>query len=69
MRNTVLPPGVAPIPATCGVKKRAATLDNTTNAENPWKFGTLARIAYPGIFELFHSTGKVMGVFPRTLKS
>ena len=48
MRNTPPPPkldGVAPIPLTCGPKKRAATLDITTNAVKPWKFGTLARIA------------------------
>ena len=58
MRNTVLPPGAAPIPLTCGVKKRAATLDMTTNADRPWKFGMLPRMAYPGIFELSHSIGK-----------
>ena len=33
------PPGVAPIPEICGPKKRAATLDVTINAVNPWKFG------------------------------
>ena len=49
---------MAPIPLTCGVKKRAATLENTTNADKPWKFGMLARTAYPGIFELAHSIGK-----------
>ena len=37
--------GVAPTPPICGVKKRAATLDITTNAVKPWKFGTLARTA------------------------
>ena len=37
--------GVAPAPPTCGVKKRAATLENTTSAENPWIFGTLTRPA------------------------
>ena len=29
----------------------------------------VARIAYPGIFELCHSMGKVIGVLPKTLKS
>ena len=29
----------------------------------------LPRMAYPGIFELFHSMGKVIGVSPSTLKS
>src|SRR5580698_8095040 len=69
MRNTLTPPGPAPMPATWGVKKRAATLDITTNAVSPWKFGTVARIAYPGIFELSHSIGYVIGVLPSTLKS
>ena len=69
MRNTVLPPGAAPIPLTCGVKKRAATCDMTMNADSPWKFGMLPRMAYPGIFELSHSMGKVIGVLPSTLKS
>ena len=54
---------------TCGPKKRAATLDITTNAVKPWKFGTLARMANPGILELSHSIGNVIGVLPRTLKS
>ena len=63
------PPGVAPIPLTCGSKKRAATCDMTMNAVKPWKFGMLARIAKPGIFELAHSMGKVIGVSPSTLKS
>src|ERR1700733_5142621 len=31
--------------------------------------GTLNRPAYPGIFELCHSIGNVIGVLPRTLKS
>ena len=57
------------MPLTCGLKKRAATLDMTTNAVKPWKFGTLARMAYPGIFELAHSMGYVIGVLPSTLKS
>ena len=51
------------------MKKRAATLEKTTRAENPWTFGTLRRPAYPGILERSHSTGKVMGVLPSTLKS
>ncbi len=50
-------PGVAPMPLTCGLKKRAATLDMTMNAVKPWKFGTLTRMAYPGIFDLAHSMG------------
>ena len=61
--------GVAPAPPTCGVKNRAATLENTIRAENPWKFGTLKRPANPGIFERSHSIGRVIGVAPRTLKS
>ena len=72
MRNTPFPPcpaGVAPIPLTWGWKKRAATLEKTTKAVKPWVFGTLARTAYPGIFEWSHSMGKVIGVAPRMLKS
>src|SRR5271170_1176140 len=60
---------VAPAPPICGWKKRAATLEKTTSAEKPWISGTLTRPAYPGIFELCHSIGKVIGVFPSTLKS
>src|SRR5579863_7077340 len=62
-------PTVAPAPATCGGKKRAATDDITTNAEMWWKSGTSVRSASPGTFELCQSIGKVMGVLPRTLKS
>ena len=74
MRKGVLPElkatdGTAPAPPICGVKKRAATLEKTTNAEKPWKSGTLTRTAYPGILELCQSIGKVMGVAPNTLKS
>ncbi len=32
------------------------------SAVKPWKFGTLTRPANPGILELCHSIGKVMGV-------
>ena len=39
------------------------------SAENPWKLGTLTRPANPGILELCHSIGKVIGVAPRMLKS
>src|SRR5246127_2275904 len=70
MRKT--PPGadgVAPAPLICGRKKRAATLEKTVRAENPWMFGTLTRPANPGILELCHATGKKMGVLPRMLKS
>src|SRR5215469_13084457 len=70
MRKT--PPGaegVAPAPPTCGAKNRAATLEKTTKAENPWRFGTLTRPANPGIFERSHSIGKVIGVEPSMLKS
>ena len=70
MRKT--PPGadgVAPAPAICGVKNRAATLEKTMNAVKPWKFARLTRPATPGIFDLSHSIGKVMGVLPRMLKS
>src|SRR6266852_5334252 len=35
----------------------------------PWKFGTLARRAKPGILELCHTIGNVMGVLPKMLKS
>src|SRR5580658_4911651 len=69
MRNTSLPTGVAPIPLTCGSKNRAATLDITMNAVRPWKFGMLPRMANPGIFELAHSIGNVIGESPSTLKS
>src|SRR4030088_3163581 len=74
MRNAEipLPPvpgGTAPAPPSCGVKKRAATLEKTKRAENPWMFGTLTRPANPGIFELCHSIGKVSGVLPNTPKS
>jgi len=62
-------PTVAPAPAICGGKKRAATLEKTISAENPWTSGTLTRPAYPGIFELCHSMGNVIGVLPSTLKS
>src|SRR5271165_499356 len=61
--------GVAPAPATCGRKNRAATLDITTSALKPWLTGMLARRANPGIFELCHSMGNVIGVLPSTLKS
>ena len=56
--------GAAPAPPTCGVKNRAATLEKTMSAENPWMFGTLTRPANPGILELCHSIGKVIGVAP-----
>ena len=74
MRNAVnaspsVPAGTAPAPPIWGVKKRAATLEKTIRAETPWKFGTLTRPANPGILELCHSIGKVMGVLPSTLKS
>src|ERR1700759_4156903 len=62
-------PTVAPAPALCGGKKRAATEDMTTNAVKFGKLGMSARIAKPGILELCQSMGKVMGVLPRTLKS
>src|SRR6266566_2388171 len=61
--------GVAPAPPTCGVKYRAATLEKTISAENPWRFGTLTRPANPGILDLCHATGNVIGVLPRMLKS
>ncbi len=60
---------VAPAPPICGWKNRAATLEKTMSAEKPWISGTLTRPAYPGIFELCHSIGKVIGVLPSTLKS
>ena len=68
MRKTPVPPcpaGVAPSPLTCGWKNRAATLEATKYAVKPWKFGTLARSMYPGILELCHSIGNVIGVFPK----
>src|SRR3984957_3198298 len=68
-KGNPLPPTVAPAPATCGGKNRAATEDITTNAERLWKFGTSARRAKPGIFELCQSIGNVIGVLPSTLKS
>src|SRR5580698_4023012 len=74
MRNTSQPvdsgqDGVAPIPLICGSKKRADTCESTMNAESPWKFGMVPRTAKPGIFELAHSIGKVIGESPSTLKS
>src|SRR5580704_11207170 len=69
MRNTSFPTGMIGNPATCGRKKRAATPDIDTNAESPWNSGMLTRIAYPGILELLHSIGNVMGVAPTTPKS
>src|ERR1700743_2731344 len=62
-------PTVAPAPATCGGKNRAATEDITTNIDRLWKLGTSARSAKPGIFELCQSIGKEIGVLPSTLKS
>src|SRR6202453_3935020 len=62
-------PLVAPAPAICGGKKRAATEDVTKYALKPWVSGTSARMANPGILELCQSMGKVMGVLPSTLKS
>src|SRR6266481_2584172 len=74
MRNGVFPAapvpgGTAPAPPSWGVKNRAATLENTKRAENPWMFGTLTRPATAGILELCHSMGKVSGVAPNTPKS
>src|SRR6266566_2101538 len=74
MRNAVnefptVPEGTAPAPPIWGVKKRAATLEKTMSAENPWKLGTLTRPANPGILELCHSIGNVSGVLPKTPKS
>src|SRR5437667_2088333 len=69
MRKTTGAPGVAPAPLSWGWKNRAATLEKTISAENPWKFGTLTRPANPGILDRSHATGKKMGVFPRMLKS
>ena len=65
----VVPGGTAPAPPSCGLKNRAATLEKTKRAENPWMFGTLMRPATPGILELCHSIGKVSGVLPNTPKS
>src|SRR6202451_1731708 len=62
-------PTVAPAPPTCGGMKRAATDDITAYALKPWIGVTFARSANPGIFELCHSIGNVIGVFPSTLKS
>src|SRR6266478_862815 len=70
MRKGVpLCPTVTPRPLVCGGKNRAATLDITTSAVNPWNSGTLTRMAYPGILELCHPTGKKIGVAPKMLKS
>ena len=64
-----LGPTVVPRPLVCGGKNRAATLDITTSAVNPWRSGTLMRIAYPGILELCQPIGKKIGVAASTLKS
>src|SRR6266436_5295746 len=74
MRNGVIsvppvPVGTVPAPPSCGVKNRAATLEKTNRAENPWTFGTLTRPATAGILELCHSIGNVSGVAPNTPKS
>src|ERR1700686_4079894 len=70
MRKTPLGAvGTAPAPLSWGVKNRAATLEKTISAVNPWKVGTLTRPANPGILELSHAMGKKMGVLPRMLKS
>src|SRR5208337_892227 len=68
-KGSPLCPTVTPRPLVWGGKKRAATLDITTSAENPWKSGTLTRMAYPGILELCHPTGKKIGVAASVLKS
>ena len=70
MRNgSPVCPTVAPAPPTCGGKNRAATDDITAYALSPWIGVRFARSANPGIFELCHSIGNVIGVFPSTLKS
>src|SRR5665213_101464 len=71
MRNGNPPaaPGVAPTPPTCGLKNRAATEDIVTRAEKPFTGVSVPLIANPGIFELCHSIGNVIGVAPSTLKS
>src|SRR5262249_51993145 len=74
MRNGVNSPatdetGTEPAPPICGVKNRAATLDITTYAVNPCRFVRFVRAVKPGILELCHSIGKVIGVLPSTLKS
>ena len=61
--------GTSPTPPICGVKKRAATLDITTYAVKPWIIRHVRADGKPGIFELFHSIGNVIGVVPSTLKS
>ena len=55
-------------PAICGGKKRPprSTIPERREAVD---FRHLTRTAYPGIFELCHSMGKVIGVLPSTLKS
>src|ERR1700722_18871552 len=60
---------VEPVPPIRRWKKHADTLEKTISAEKPCTSGTLTRPAYPGILELCHSIGNVIGVFPSTLKS
>src|SRR2546428_6502986 len=64
-----LPGGTAPAPPSCGLKKRAATLEKTKRAENPWKLGTLTRPATAGILGVCHSIRKARGGVPQTAKS
>src|ERR1700676_301312 len=68
MRNT---PGAGKkgTPPTCGGKYRAATPEKTTSPVKPWKFGTLTRTAYPGIFELCQAIGNARGEAATTPKS
>src|SRR5579875_414642 len=60
---------VDPTPPTCGLKNRAATDDKLTCALSPRISVSVPVTAKPGIFELCHSIGKVIGVAPSTLKS
>src|SRR5580658_5313537 len=71
MRNGNPPgaPTVAPTPPICGLKNRAATDDIVTRAESPLTGVSVPLSVQPGIFELCHSIGKVIGVAPSTLKS
>src|ERR1700744_3803171 len=71
MRNGNPPgaPTVAPTPPICGLKNLAATDDIVTRADNPFTGVSVPLSVQPGIFELCHSIGNVIGVAPSTLKS
>src|SRR5580700_3426896 len=57
IRKTPVAGPMTGTPASCGRKKRAATLDITTSPVKPCQVGTFARIVKPGILDLVHMIG------------